>query len=253
MRRGAALIFLHLGLALAAVALSAWLVRRTALEPERTTRVADAVLQSPQLRTEISSQVSDRMAQATGTPAFQIEPGVDGLLGDDGVVDSLATTVAAAHLRLIDRDAPPATIDTSAMSTLSGGVVPEAYTLDVPTLTPLDAARRFIDRWLPTVAVMAAGLVLAGVALHPNHPRALVQVGYWLVATTLLQVVVGWIVPVIVVPAVLSSPWADVFATVVEAYSSTLIGTIASVLAAGGVALVLGATWGLRGWHDYDA
>jgi hypothetical protein len=252
-RRGSALFLLHAGLALASVALAVWLVRRTALEPNRTAEVTDAVLDSPELRAEISRQVSERISQQTGEDPSDIEPFVDEVLEQEGVGRMLAGTITAAHRRLVDPDAPPATIDTQAMSVLTGGQVPEEFTLTVPTIGWLDTARRALDQWLPFVTLVAAALALAGVALHPNQPRGLCHVGYWLVGATLVQVALGYLVPVVVAPALTASPWADVVATAVRAYSRTLITTLAAVLAAGGVALLTGAAWGLGGQRAYAA
>ena len=251
-RRGMALLLLHVGLALASVALSAWLVRRTALEPTRTAEVAEAVLESPELRQEIARQVSGRIGQETGELPFAIEPVVEEVLRQEETASLLGGTVVASHRRLLDANAPPVIIDTTAMNVLSQGRVPEQYTLAVPTIGPLATARRLIDDWLPTVAVVAALLVVAGVAVHPNPPRALCQAGYWMVAATLTQVAVGYVVPVIVVPAVSDSPWADVVATAVRAYGRTVVRLLATVLAGGAVALLAGASWGLGANRAYD-
>ncbi len=253
MRRGSALFLLHAGLALATIALSAWLVRRTALEPNRTAEVADAVLESPELRDEISSQVSERVGEQTGTDPLDVEPLVDDALEQEGVARMLADTITAAHRRLLDPDAPPPTIDTSAMDVLSGGAVPEQFALDVPTIGFLDTARRAIDATLPFVAIAAALFALAGIAMHPNPPRAICQVGYWMVAATLVQVLVGFLIPVVIVPAATDSPWADIVATAVKAYAGTLIGTFAAVLGGGSVALLAGAAWGLGAHRPYDS
>ena len=252
MRRGSALFLLHAGLALATVALSAWLVRRTALEPSRTAEVADAVLESPELRTEISRQVSERVGEQTGADPRDVEPAVDNALEQEDVARMLADTITAAHRRLLDSDAPPPTIDTTAMSVLSNGALPEQFELDVPTIGFLDTARRAIDAALPFVAIAAALLALAGIAMHPNPPRAVCQVGYWMVAATLVQVLVGFLIPVVIVPAATDSPWADIVATAVKAYGSTLIGTFAGVLGGGGVALLVGAGWGLGAHRPYN-
>jgi len=240
-------------MALATLALSAWLVRNTLLEPEQSAEVAEAVLDSPTLRNEIASQVSTRISEVTGQPAFQIEANVEVLLEDPAVAESLATTITAAHARLIDPDAPPVIVDTSAMSTLSGGVVAEQYELAVPTISALDTLSRIIDVWLPLVAAVAVAMAALAMVLHPNPARALCQIGYWLVAASLLQVLVGWFVPVVVIPAFTDSPWADVVAAAVRAYNDTLLTTLAAVLGGGGAALVLGAWWGLAARRDYDA
>src|SRR5262245_30518841 len=116
MRRGPASMFLHAGLLLTSIVLAAWIVRRTALEPERTAHVADAVLDSPHVRQEITNQVAARISAQTGTASNQVAPAVDDTLQQDGVARMLADTVTAAHRRLLDPQAPAPVIGTGAMN-----------------------------------------------------------------------------------------------------------------------------------------
>ena len=64
-------------------------------------------------------------------------------------------------------------------------------------------------------------------------------VGRWLIGISLVHLVVLWVIPVLIVPAVTSSPWAALIAAVAKALSAGLLAGLIVLFVAGVGILVI--------------
>ena len=84
--------------------------------------------------------------------------------------------------------------------------VPEVR-FTVPEAKPLETARDRMPDLLRTGAVVALALVALSFVIHPRRDRLLVRVGWWLLAASVAQVFLLYLVPVVLAPAVVDNVW----------------------------------------------
>ncbi len=99
----------------------------------------------------------------------------------------------------------------------------QAVTFDVPQSQALFKSRqalahRFWLYFLGAVALLTVGLV----ATDDRH-AAVKLIGKWLLGITVAHLVVLWIVPVMILPAVTTNPWAHLIAAVADAVGAGIV------------------------------
>ena len=83
-------------------------------------------------------------------------------------------------------------------------------------------------------------LILVGLVLHPWRASALGIIGVGLLATAVLLVTVGYLLPVRAVPAISDEPWLAVVPDVAR-YQQPVLIAIVVVLVGGGLGCLAGA------------
>jgi hypothetical protein len=153
-RRTLALFVTQVGLLVATVTLSGWWWRHTTLDPSRTGRVAESLMESPQIRSLIVDRIVDEAAAATGRSPDELRAIADQRLdGSDPnakvSLPAVADALKQVHERLVGVSSGPVTLSPAAISELLGPELAAQIPLSsVPTIDPnaaLEAARANAD------------------------------------------------------------------------------------------------------------
>jgi hypothetical protein len=264
-RSGVGQVLVHFGMLLAALAFASWWTSHTILDTARTRRITDAVLENDDVRTFVANRISSVTAPAVGAPVLGLATATRAagptaaapqaalssrlavVLDRPDIRVKLEAFVAAAHDRLVGASTTPAVLDKQTVDTLVAAAVPNmsaaevakvpAVTFDVPQVGALRASRGALQHRFRLYALGALVLVPVGIATSRDKRAALKIVGAWLIGISLTHLIMLWIIPVMIVPTVSSSPWAHLVASVARALSGgVVVGLV--VLVASGLVLV---------------
>ncbi len=246
-------LFIHFGMLGAALAFASWWTSHTILDTTRTRRITEAVLESADVRHFVASHVASVTAPAVGVTARAATTNgaytnhLDTVLGRRNIQLRLEQFVVDAHERLLGERTQPALLDRATVRTLVAAAFPSvgaaelakvhAVTFDVPQSQTLFKSRqalahRFWLYFLGAVVLLTVGLVTT------DDRRATVRlIGKWLIGITVAHLIVLWIVPVMILPAVTTNPWAHLVAAVAHAVSAGIVTSLV-VLALVGVAFL---------------
>ncbi len=250
MRRALATILLTLGLLCASVALSAWWVQRTAFDTSNTSAIAEAALQNPELRSDLARGIADRVAIELGVDHAVVQSAAEATLVRPDIATLFSGVLRDIHSRLIGQSTGPVVIPADLVARAIG--VPAAaqladVTIDIPTFDALDTARTTLRDTIPVLIYAAVVLTVMGVVLHPRKSNALRIVGAWFLGASIVELLVAYGLPVLVLPALVDSPYAELVAEVDKATLGPLVGVLVMLAGAGVGCLVAGA------WLDRPA
>jgi hypothetical protein len=169
---------------------------------------------------------------------------LDAVLARRSIQLKLEGFVVDAHKRLLGERSQPAVLDQTTVRTIVAAAVPaasradlaklHAIRFDVPKSQALfksqeTLAHRFWLYFLGAVALLTAGLVMTD-----DRRGAVKLIGKWLIGITVAHLVVLWIIPVMIIPAVTTNPWAHLVAAVAHAVGAGIVTSLV-VLALVGV------------------
>jgi hypothetical protein len=230
---------IHFGMLCAALSFASWWTSHTILDPARTRRVTEAVLESTDVRHFVAQHVALITAPAVG---FGGKPAstngayashLEAVLGRRDIQQKLEQFVVEAHERLLGERSQPAVLDQTTVRTLVAAALPSisradlakvhAVKFDVPQSQALFKSReafahRFWLYFLGAVVLLAIGLVTTD-----DRRSAVRLIGKWLVGITIAHLIVLWILPVVILPAVTTNPWAHFVAAVARAVSAGIV------------------------------
>lgn len=234
-------LLLTIGLAIGSLTLSGWWFQQTVLDPSRTARVANAVIDDPQVRSALAGAISSAIAAELPEAPPDLQATIASRL--EGLADPsfLGQAIQDAHARLVGAATGPVTLDNGVLLPLVDQSIADAagsVSWDVPTVSPLASARDRLGSLITLGVVLSAGLVVAGFLLHPRHDQALRTVGGWALGAAAWSLMTAWVLPVFVLPRVTDNPWTSVAAAVAEARISSLLGVLLT-LAGVGVACIV--------------
>jgi hypothetical protein len=235
-RRAVASILIVIGLVIGAFTLSGWWIQRTAFVTSRTERLADDILQDPVLRDDLARRISEEVAPQLGTDPATVRQVADDTLARPAVASLFAPIIGDIHARLIGTRAEPVVITPDLLAAALGDVRAQSLppvTLEVPPIDELDSARRALERNIGRGALLSVALILFGIALHPWRAAALGIVGVGSLASAVLLLVVGYLVPVRAVPALSDEPWLAVVPDVARNQQPVLIAVVVLLIGAG--------------------
>jgi hypothetical protein len=226
----------------ASLAISGWLLHRSAFDADRTGNLAVVVLKDNRIKTQITNTISDVVASQRGLDQATVRQTVTAVASTPQGAALLSQVLRDAHARLIGELKGPVRITgTQMVQVVRNQVVADmpSVTLPVPRVSSLDLIRRVL-RWLiPFGALGAVGFFVIGFMLHPNRSALVHSLGYGMVLLALLIAVLGYIVPRFVLPALSDNIWADVPARLANDSLPLLVG-LAIVLGGGGLMLLVG-------------
>jgi hypothetical protein len=226
----------------ASIAISGWLLQRSAFDPGRTGDLADVVLQDNRIKTQITDTIADAVADQRGLDKTAVRQTVAAVASTPQGAKFLAKILHDAHARLIGELKGPVRITGAQMVLLvRNEAVADmpSITLPVPRVTALDRIRRILHWTIPFTALFAIGFFVIGFMLHPNRSALVHSLGYGMVLLALLIVVLGYIVPRFALPALSDNIWADVPARLANDSLPLLVG-MTIVLGGGGFMLLVG-------------
>ena len=248
-------LFIHFGMLCAALAFASWWTSHTILDTARTRRVTEAVLQSADLRHFVANHIASVTAPAVGVSATaaatngEYATQLDAVLGRPDIQLKLEQFVVDAHERLLGERSQPAALDEATVRTLVTAAFPSvraadlanvhAVTFDVPQSQALFKSRqafahRFWLYFLGAVALLTVGLVTTD-----DRHAAVKLIGKWLIGITVAHLIVLWIVPVVILPAVTTNPWAHLIAAVARAVGAGIVTSLVLLALVGVVFLFL--------------
>ena len=218
----------------AAFAFAAWWTSHTILDTARTRRVTDAVLASAEVR----HFVADRLASATAPAVVTTANGgyanrLDTVLGRRDIQAKLEQFVVDAQERLLGERSRPAVLDQTTVRTIVAAAFPStppgelaklhAVTFDVPQAQVLLKGRVALAHrfWLYLLGALA--LLTVGLVTTDDRHASVKLIGKWLIGITVAHILVLWIVPVLIVPAVTSNPWAHLVAAIARAVGAGVV------------------------------
>jgi hypothetical protein len=226
----------------ASLAISGWLLQRTAFRPDHTGDLATVVLQDSRIKTQIANTVADAVAAQRHLDRDTVRQTVYAVASTPPGAELLAKVIHDAHARLIgELDGPVRITGAQLVQIVRNEAVGDmpSITLPVPRVSTLDLLRRIL-RWLvPFGALLAVGFFIIGFMLHPDRAALVYSLSYGMILLALLIALLGYVVPRFVLPAMSDNIWADVSARLAND-SLPLIVAAAVVCGGGGVFLLVG-------------
>ncbi len=258
MRRGTASLLLGLSLVICSVAWSGFVLTRTALDPDRSDRLAAQLFDNVVLRQMLVDRIADSLEAAVpgdvAIPRQILEQAASTALEDPDVQDLVRGGIVGVHQSALAGDPQPVSIDAAALGSASRRALVEVR----PELDALLPASPVIEVELPVgglsilgtlrsftlqatrvlAAVGAAGIVLAFV-ISNRRPAMLRRVAYWAFGTALFWIVVGFGIPFLAERLAPTS--VALVAAVVDVFFGAMI--MPGIVMAGIGAAMLGASF----------
>ena len=243
-RRALATILLTLGLLSGSLALSAWWVQRTAFDTSNTSTIAEAALQNPELRSDLARGIADRVAIELGVDHSVVQTAAETTLVRPDIAILFSGVLRDIHSRLIGQSAGPVVVPADLVARAVS--IPAAaqladVSIDIPTFDALDSARKTLRDAIPILIYAALVLTVMGVVLHPRKSTALRTLGAWFLGASVVELLIAYGVPVLLLPALVDSPYAELVAEVDKATLGPLVGVLVMLAGAGVGCLVAGA------------
>lgn len=235
-RRSLAGLLFGFAFACVSLAVSGWLLQRTAFNPDRTASMADVVLEDPAIKGELTSVIVDAATAQLGLPRADVQATVDQVASIPAGQALLAEVLHDAHAHMIGLQPEPVQITGPQMSQIirnqAADAIP-AVTLPVPEVHALSVTRSVL-RWLvPATAIVAVILGLLGFATHPERSAVFRSLGFGFLLLAVLVAVLGYVVPRYAVPALVDSVWEGVPRELAEDSLPLLIGVVLLLVGAG--------------------
>ncbi len=242
-RRGLAGLLFFIAAISLALAASGWYLQRVAFDTARSGDLARVVLRDEAIRNQVASVVADATADRLGVPPADVQAQVAALAHTDAGADLMRQIVSDAHAKLIGARQEPVQITGAQLVQLTRneavGDLPPVV-LPVEEVGALSTIRRTLDWAVPIAAVVGAVALLLGIVAHPRKADAVFGVGVFCIVAGLASILLGFVVPVLVLPRLDDSTWTPVVAAVAR-YALPVVVTVAVVLFGGGLGLMIGA------------
>ncbi|MEZ5377615.1 MAG: hypothetical protein R2733_14010 [Acidimicrobiales bacterium] len=214
MRRGLAALILGLSLVVASVAWSGYVLTHTVLDPNRSERLADQVLDNPVLRAALIDRLATSMEAAvpgdTPIPRQLLETAAATALDNPEVENLVRNGIVGVHRSALEGNAQPVTVDAAALGSASraalvnvqpelDAVLPAAPALEVELpvggLSVLGRIRSFVEQATTILAFIAIIGATTAFAIAKNRPAVLRRVAFWAFGTAMFWIIVGFGIP----------------------------------------------------------
>lgn len=238
---GVLLLIATIGLSIGA---GAWWLQRAAFTPDSGRAATEAILDDDQIRAEIAAVVSAAAAPTVGQSPNELATTlIDPLMASRAGAAVMTEIVTDAHDRLIgNRDDPVRITGIQMVEIVRDERVAELapVTLPVPESGPLSALGNSLG-WIAAITgILGLIMLLLGIVVRPERgeiARALGEFGFAMAVSALLF---GWLLPVIVVPAIDDSTWTQAIPRLALRWLPIVLG-VAVIGIAGGIALTIRA------------
>lgn len=248
MRRSIAGLLFGIAFACASLAISGFMLQRTAFSPDATANAAEVVLGDSVIQREFVRLISD----ASAAQMYPGDPAAAAIVRQNVAVVAdtkpgamlLATVMQDAHERLIGRNDDPVQITPAQLVEVvrdeRAAALP-AVTLPVPRIGVL-AIIDDVLRWLVPISAIAAIVLFALCFLaHPEKAALFRTLGIGLGVLAAMLVIFAYLVPRFVPPLLDDSAWARIPPRLADDAFPLILGA-ALVLAGAGLALFVGST-----------
>lgn len=243
MRRGLAGLLFFVAAVCLALAAGGWYLQRVAFDTQRSGELARVVLEDDAIRTQIATTAAQATAATLGVPVEQVQATVDGYARTSEGAALMSQIVTDAHAKLIGERDAPVQISAAQLVQLTrnesvAGVPP--IELPVEEVGVLDTARRALDWAVPIAAIVGGVALLLGLIAHPRKADAVFGIGMFCIIAGVVAMLLGYVVPVHVIPALTDNVWAPAIPAIAE-HALPVVAAVSVVLVAAGLALMIGA------------
>jgi hypothetical protein len=269
-RRGLASLLLGLSLIAASVAWSGLVLLNTALDPGRSERLADELLDNALLQGVIVDLVADSIERGlpagVTVPRDELRAAATTTVADPRVEAAVRDGMVRAHRNALEGVEEPVTLDPGAF----GSAARDALLADRPELAPLVPAAPSLAVTLPTTGLGFLGTVrsfllqvvnyaalaaLAGatvaLVVSRHRPGVLRRVALWAIAASAFWLLIGYGAPWLAERFVPSS--AAIFAASVQVLLGAMIPPALLLAGAGAALIVVSLLWDLAAGADRAA
>ena len=243
MRRSLAALLFVAAAASLSVSAASWWLQHTVFDPDSSEDIANAVLQDETIRRQIATVIADHTARRLNLPPTEVRSTVERVAETEGGGAVMGRIVAQAHARLIGLRDEPVRIGPRLLVRATRNervAVLPAVTLPVEEVRPISIVRESTSWLIPISAAAGALLLVLALFTHPARADAIYGLGTFLVFAGLMAVLLGYVVPVALVPALSNSTWTAAVPLIAKQAASTLF-VGAGVLVAAGIAVVAGS------------
>ena len=214
MRRGLAGLILGLSLAIASLAWAGFVMNHTVLDPGRSERLADQMLENETLRAALVSRLADSMAAAlpegTPIPRQQLETLANTVLDDPRVEALVHEGIVKTHQNALNGVSEPVVIDAGALPEATrdtlvaarpelDAVLPAAppMSLELPNtgLSWLGNIRTFVDRAMIFGFLVAVAGSVTSLVVTKNRAAVLRRVSFWAFGAASFWLFIGYAGP----------------------------------------------------------
>lgn len=214
MRRALGTLLLTISLFVGAMAWSGFLILNTALDPDRSERVATNLLDDPDVRSQIAANIARtvdaNIPPEAGLPPSAAADAADAALDSPAVQALVFDALVATHRAMLGEGEPPSHLDGGAFGAAArdalvaqhpelDGVLPAAPHLEIalPTdrIPDLGGVRDLLRTAVPVLALVALiGAVLA-LVVTSNRPAVLRRTGIWAIGLSIAGIAFAYGIP----------------------------------------------------------
>ncbi len=245
------------------VASASWVglgLLHTALDTQRSERVAGALLSDEavrdQLRANVASAAIAALPASTSVDRAQVEVWADRVLESPVLELVVGRALVSTHAAFLGEGEVPAVLDLSSVieeahdaavaadPALANGLpVPSELVIDLPTGQVPDVGwlRRGLERFVPVGAVLAAIGLLLALFVASHRPSILRRAGYWAIGAAATWLFIGVGIPWMATR--LFAGQAVVAGALVDALAGGMIAPAIWLAAGGAVVLVGSILW----------
>lgn len=235
MRRGLASLIIGLSLIVASASWAGFILSHTVLDPSRSERLADQLLENPDVRQVLVARLADELETQVPSevPVSRqlLEAGAERALDDPRIDALIRDGFVKVHQNALAGTSEPVVVDAGALGPVGREAliqarpeleqfIPQSPTLqlELPTagLSWVGSVKRFVDRFTALAAIVAAvGAVTAFVVARDRAP-VLRRVAFWGYAASAFWIAVGYGIPLVAdslspTSAAIATAAADVF------------------------------------------
>jgi hypothetical protein len=225
---------------LIALAAGGWWLQRVAFDPSSSREVAEDVFSEPELRDQLAAVVAGAASDTVGVPENQLTLQITSIAANPQAAPFLAGIVADAHARVVGAGGPVQVTGQQMVEIVRdqrAAALP-AVTLPVERVPVLDTIRTTL-RWIvPIAAIAGLVAVVLGILAHPARADAFFGIGVFCILAAVLAMILGYVVPTFLLPALSDNLWIEVIPAVANSQLRTVAG-LSCVLAIVGVVLII--------------
>jgi hypothetical protein len=228
-RRTLAGLLFGLAYACASLSIAGFLLQQSAFDPDNSADAADVILGDTELKNELVGFISDSVIQQLGgtvDPAT-IRANVAAVAELPEGQKLLAKIIHDAHAHMIGDQQGPVQITGPQLVGIvrdeRAAVLP-TLVLPVPKVTPLVVANHTLDWLLPIALIATIAFAFLGFTAHPEPGALMRSLALGLLLLALLALILGYLVPKFLVPALTDSVWGHVPARLADDSLPLLIG-----------------------------
>ncbi len=257
MRRGLASLIIGLSLLVASASWAGFVLSRTVLDPGRSERLADQLLENPDVRQALVSRLADTLKDQipSNIPVRDqlLEQGAEQALDDPRVEALIRDGFVRVHQNALAGNSEPVTIDAGALGAAGRDalvqarpeldeVLPPSPTveLELPTtgFSWIGTVKNFVDRFTGLGAMIALFGATMAFAVAKNRAAVLRRVAFWGYGASAFWLLMGYGIPWLA--ANLSPTSAAIASAAVDVYFGAMIGPAVAMAVIATVLLVAG-------------